>query len=141
MWLSNWWATVPTWAKPVVLAFALTVGWGILQAIPRIVKATIKVWKWMQTRSDGKVLRIMENATRNAKLSHPGKNLALLPFAIEELAGDVKRSVKSAHKSLRRLEDNGKVHEVQHGKWCLENRTQREITDERWNRGRMRGRF
>src|SRR5260370_32145524 len=105
LWLSNWWATVPTWAKPVVLAFALTVAWGIVQAIPRIVRATIKLWKWIQTRRDGKVLRIMETATRNAKLSNPGQNLALLPFAIANLAADVDRSVKSRHKSILRLDE------------------------------------
>jgi hypothetical protein len=127
MWLSHWWATVPSWAQPVVLGFALTVAWGVVQAVPKFARGVDKLWKWLLDRKDSRILRMMEEGNRSARLSNPTINLALLPYRIEDLAKEVKWSVKSTYKSLRRLEALGKVHEIRNGEWSLGDRTQRQI--------------
>jgi hypothetical protein len=138
MWLSHWWATVPGWAQPVVLGFALTVAWGVVQAVPKFARGINKFWKWLLDRKDSRILRMMEEGNRNARLSNPTINLALLPYRIEDLANakELRWSVKSAYKSLRRLEALGKVHEVRNGEWSLGDRTQKQIlngqTARRW---------
>lgn len=139
--LLAWWTTVPTWAKPVVLAFALGLAVTIVRAVPWAIKQVKALWKWDQDRRDGKVLALMAEGAREARLEHPTMNIALIPFKIEELAKRVKRSENSVYKSLRRLEAAGKVLEVKRGEWCLGNRTQKELLNEQWRGGAGGGRF
>jgi hypothetical protein len=134
MWqiFSDWWTTVPSWAKPVVLGFALGVALAIVRAVPWVVKQMKELWKWFQVRHDRKVLVPMEEASRHLRLEHPGRNILVLPFKIADIAKELNRSEKNVYKSLRRLEAVGKVLEVKKGEWCLGNRTHKDILDEKW---------
>src|SRR6266403_3361505 len=112
MWnsFSDWWATVPSWAKPVVLASVLGMVAAIVRGFPWLVKQMKALWKWNQGRRDGKVLAPMNAAARQARLEHPGSNIVLVPFKIADIASELNRSQKSVYKSLRRLEVVGVVH-------------------------------
>jgi len=78
--------------------------------------------QWLRNRYDRKVLSLMEEASRKARLEHPHMNIALLPFKISEIAADLNRTEGKVYKSLRRLEAQGKVHEVKMGEWSLGSR-------------------
>ena len=138
-WDGNWRTTINLFEsiKEHWIASGLSVA-GILSAV----SASIKSVKWFRNRSDGKVLSIIEEASRQARLEHPGMNIALLPIKIADIASELKRNQETVYKSLRRLEARGKVIEVRKGEWCLGNRTQKEILDEQWSgRGGSGGRF
>jgi hypothetical protein len=138
MWLSHWWASVPNWAQPVVLASAFTVAWGVVQAIPKFARGINKSWKWLLNRKDSRILRVMEEGDHSTRLANPTINLALLPYRIEDLANakELNWSVKSAYKSLRRLEALGRVYEVRNGEWSVGDQTRKHIltghTAHRW---------
>jgi len=92
--------------------------------------------QWLRNRYDRKVLSLMEEASRKARLEHPHMNIALLPFKISEIAADLNRTEGKVYKSLRRLEAQGKVHEVKMGEWSLGNQTQRGLNTKMWKAGR-----
>jgi len=81
--------------------------------------AAVKIWKWFIHWYDGKVLSLMLEASRKARLEHPTIHIALLPFKIEDIAKETNRTHKRVYQSLRRLEAQGKVHEVKMGEWNL----------------------
>jgi hypothetical protein len=139
--LVTWWATVPAWAKPVVLGFALGLAVTILSALPWFIKQMKALWKWNQSRVDGKVLAPLAEAVREGRLKYPTMNIAPQPFNIAAIAREVKRSEKGVNKSLRRLEAAGKVHEVKKGEWSVGNKTQKEMLDKHWAGHSDEGRF
>lgn len=100
----------------------------------------VTLGQWFKNRYDGKVLSIMEEASRKARLEHPTMNIALMPFKVSELADELNRTHESVRKSLRRLDAKGKVQEVKKDEWCLGSRTQKELLDRVWATGE-KGRF
>jgi len=118
------------WIKVHWIASGLSLG-GIISAVGGVVKGL----KWFRDRYDGKLLAVMEEAKREARLEHPGMNIALLSLKIADIANELKRSQKDVYKSLRKLEASGKILEVKKGEWCLGNRTQKDILDEQWRGG------
>jgi DNA-binding transcriptional ArsR family regulator len=141
MWksFSVWWGTVPSWARPVVLGFALGVALAIVRAVPWAVKQVKTLWKWNQGRHDGKVLAPMNEAARQARLEHPGSTITLVPFKIADIASELNRSQRNVYKSLRRLEAVGVVHEIRKGEWCLGSRTGKVFIDDLWGEDRNIG--
>jgi hypothetical protein len=56
-----WWATVPEWAKPVILAAAISagltfIGWFVLSAVPAMLKR-LYIWVLEKQKAAAKELR------------------------------------------------------------------------------------
>lgn len=108
-----WWSTVPEWAKPVVLGFALTVAWGIVREVPGIVKSTIRLWKWAVGKYDRKVFAVVEGREKIRWRTL----IEMDPISATFVSKCVGRKPKSVLKSLERLEREGKIHQGRYG-WC-----------------------
>jgi hypothetical protein len=134
-----WWATIPTWAKSVLLAFLLGAGWKIASRVPWAIKQVKALWNWIDHRHDRKLFALMNDARRKARLEHPTLNLLPLPFKTAELATGLKITEARARKCLLRLETAGKVLEVKNGEWCMGNKTHKEILDDQWGQDRFSG--
>ncbi len=70
---------------------------------------------------NGKVLNLLQEAKRSAKLNHPTEHINVLPHLLK-IAKAVKRNETSTHRSLRRLEKQGKFQECIDG-WVLTDAT------------------
>ena len=113
-WGWHWCALESIWSR--ILAHKEIVS---LATIGTLWGTSKKAFRWYLDKHDGKVLALMTDAARNARLDHPTMSIALLPTNIVDLATAVRRTQESTRKSLRRLEAAGKVREVKHGEWCL----------------------
>jgi hypothetical protein len=72
-------------------------------------------YKWCIQKYDNTVHFFFTEQLREAKLKHPGRNIALQPITLNIIAQSVKRSEKSVYRSLRRLESAGVMEEVKDG--------------------------
>jgi len=91
---------------------------GVTAAIAKY-KKLVGLYDWCVEKHDGKVLHALSESCRSALVqTPPGQSRFFLPFALSEIASEVKRSEKSVRRTLRRLEDRGAVHEVKGG-WYL----------------------
>ena len=96
---------------------------GGLVALPALAAAigvTVKVRQWLVGRHDAPVLRFFQDRARRCRLAVSPRPLYPLPPAISEIASYVRRSEKSVHKSLLRLERKEELIETKRG-WELPN--------------------
>jgi hypothetical protein len=96
---------------------------GGLVALPALAAAIgviIKVRQWLVDRHDALVLRFFQDGARRCRLKLNPTKVYPLPPTISEIASYVKRSEKSVHKSLLRLERKEKLIETKRG-WELPN--------------------
>jgi hypothetical protein len=111
--LSSWWEGLSLAWKIVAAIFGasavLAAGW----------KPVTEVWRWGRMTYDSKVLNVLIEGERNARMANPGRAIAVLPTFLAAIASEANRSEKSVYKTLRRLESQGRVYEVTPGKWLL----------------------
>jgi hypothetical protein len=96
---------------------------GGLIALPVLAAAIgviLKAWRWLVDCHDAPVLRYFQDCARRCRLAVSPRPLYPPPPTISEIASYVKRSEKSVHKSLLRLERKEKLVETKRG-WELPN--------------------
>ena len=94
---------------------------GGLLALPALAAAIgviIKARQWVLDWHDGPVLRFFQDRARDCRLKVNPVRIYPLPPTISKIASHVKRSEKSVHKSLMRLEHREKLIETRNG-WEL----------------------
>ena len=99
-----WQALIAT----AVAVAALAAGWN----------PVLSFYRWCIAKHDGKILHILKEWLRDARLKHSVQYFVLSPAPLAMIAGAANRSERSVYKSLRRLENAGSVEEVKTG-WIL----------------------
>jgi hypothetical protein len=93
-----------------------------LTALAGAIGVIIRLWQWLVAWHDAPVLGFFQDRARRCRLKLNPAKVYPLPPTISEIASHIKRSEKSVHKSLMRLEHKRKLIETRNG-WELRDYT------------------
>lgn len=105
-----WWHGL-AWIEKAAIAAA-----GAITSLFGASKPVLSVYQWCIGKYDGKILGLLEEALRRARLSGP--NITVEASSLKDISEAAERSEESTYRSLRRLEKQGKVREFKAG-WVL----------------------
>lgn len=111
--LHSWWLALSVASKIFASACA-----GIV-AIAAALKPLKIFLHWCIEKHDEKILRILRQAEKAARMQHPSLTVALVPMLTGAIASDADRNNKAVRKSLLRLEKRRLVYEVTSDSWLL----------------------
>jgi hypothetical protein len=97
----------------------IIVGLAALPALAAAMGVIVKVWRSLVAWRDAPVLRFFQARARGCRLIANPARVYPLPPTVSEITGHVKRSTKSVHRSLMRLEHSQKLVETRNG-WELQ---------------------
>ena len=108
--VGTWWHGLD-WIEKGAIATA-----GAITSLYGASKTVFSVYRWCLAKYDGKILGLLEEALRRARLTGP--NITVGASSLADVSAAAERSEESAYRSLRRLEKQGKVKESKDG-WVL----------------------